>query len=653
MLTRALNLVKFFLERWLLQGTAAQLVVIAGMLGLVSLGGGLSLYAFDPGEGMEGSVWWAFLRLSDPGYLGDDQGTARRIISTLLTVAGYVLFMGSLVAIMTAWLNRKMRDLESGFTPIALRGHVVVIGWTNRTAVIARELFASVVRVRRLLLRYDARTLRLVFLLEHLDAGIRAALRQRVGPSWRERNVTMRSGSALQLEDLTRVDVAHAAAILVPSEDFGASEGAADARTVKTLASLRHHLAETGTERLPLVVSELFDAQKRSLARRLYPGPVELICSDQLVGRLLALTVLYPGLTAVLDELLTFAEGNEVHIVDAPGLVGKTVDDIRACLPESLCVGFVGPDGRSFRPRLGRLAGEALAADDRLVVIANDPEAAVPAVSSGVTPSPLPTPADGDDESGSITSSRPSAPLERVLVVGWSDRVPDLLHELHAHHGGHLMIEVFSAVAIERREAELGEHSDTEVVVHHTVGDATRRGAVAKCLGAQRFDRIVLVASDWLATGAQSDARTLLTYLLFRDELRRLRRDTPMVVELMERANRPLIRHRHTEALVSAQVIGRVLAQVTMRRELRAVYDGLFDTNGPALGLRTPADYGLRSASGHDFASAGQVIAARGDLLLGWLGADRAPRLNPPRDAPLDLAEGTRLVVLAPPAAKR
>ena len=31
-------------------------------------------------------VWWSFLRLTDPGYLGDDEGAVLRVQSTIITV---------------------------------------------------------------------------------------------------------------------------------------------------------------------------------------------------------------------------------------------------------------------------------------------------------------------------------------------------------------------------------------------------------------------------------------------------------------------------------------------------------------------------------------------------------------------------------------
>jgi hypothetical protein len=41
--------------------------------------------------------------------------------------------------------------LQSGLTPIAQRNHVVVLGWTTRTAAIVEELLLSEGRVKRFL----------------------------------------------------------------------------------------------------------------------------------------------------------------------------------------------------------------------------------------------------------------------------------------------------------------------------------------------------------------------------------------------------------------------------------------------------------------------------------------------------------------------
>ena len=132
---RVIDRVKFIVERQLVKGAGFQLLVVGLFIALISLVGGLLVIMpqADEFEDVSSAIWWAFLRLTDPGYLGDDVGTWQRMVSTLLTISGYVVFMGTLVAILTRWLIAKMVDLERGLTPVTLKHHVVVLGWTAQT----------------------------------------------------------------------------------------------------------------------------------------------------------------------------------------------------------------------------------------------------------------------------------------------------------------------------------------------------------------------------------------------------------------------------------------------------------------------------------------------------------------------------------------
>ena len=120
------------------------------------------------------AIWWAFLRLTDPGYLGDDEGVLLRTVSTVLTVLGSAIFIGALIAILTQWLNETIEDLERGLTPIAQNNHVLILGWTNRTPAVVRELVMSEGRVQRFLHRRGARDLHIVVLAERVNRGITA-----------------------------------------------------------------------------------------------------------------------------------------------------------------------------------------------------------------------------------------------------------------------------------------------------------------------------------------------------------------------------------------------------------------------------------------------------------------------------------------------
>ncbi len=196
------NRIQFFIESLLLSGTLARLLVAAALIFLVAVLMGLLGFLVTIGTGQFANpleaVWWAFLRLSDPGYLGDDEGLALRTVSTIVTVAGYVLFLGVLVAILTQGLNEHIRRLEMGLAPISAKRHIIILGWSSRVPNIVRDLMASEQRVKRFLRRIGARRLQLVLLLDEVTVVHTSELRTHLGRDWNAREVILRSGSPLR-----------------------------------------------------------------------------------------------------------------------------------------------------------------------------------------------------------------------------------------------------------------------------------------------------------------------------------------------------------------------------------------------------------------------------------------------------------------------
>lgn len=620
----------------MLRGTHVRLLVMAAAIGLVSVVAGGFLMAIDAVETPGHAFWWAFLRLSDPGYLGDDEGVGKRMISTVVTVLGYVLFMGSLVAIMTQWLNETIRNLEQGMTRIFQKDHVLVCGWTSRTTTIAREMFEMQGRVERFLALHDAHRLNLVLMVESLSAAVRDELRSDMGPLWREGQIVLRSGSSLHLDHLKRVDYLRAAAILLPSEDLGAYAGNEDARTIKTLMSIANAGAKSA-DPLPTVVTEIFDTRKVAIARRAYRGPLEIVASDQLVGRLLALCTLKPGMGHVFDELLAYGRGSEIHITDAPALSGMSLGEIAAHFPRAVLLGTARRHEDSFTSDLCPRADRLYERGESLVVLADSHDDAAP--------SEDPT---GSERAVSRVSTPPDKPRKpvKVLVVGWSDRVLDLAAELEDHHGGELSIDVLSGLPVAARNEALADRPLARAVLQNFEGDTSRLSVIAGRL-AEGYDHVVVVASDYFASYSQSDARTIVAYLLIEEALRRLPVRPTVVVELMDAENLTLLRDRDVDVVVSPLVIGRVLAHVAVRPELRSVYSELLDAEGPSIGLVEAHLYDVTNGE-HRFRDLTQAVEAYGDMLLGVLpdGPRKNLALNPDKTSRVVISDESLLVVV-------
>jgi len=164
-----------------------------------------------------------------------------------VTVLGYVLFLGLLIAILTQWLNQFITKLESGVSPVAVSNHIVLLGWTHRTPTIVKQLLRSGKRAERFLKKRGARTLGVVILAENTNQDLMNELKERLGPLWNDRQVMMRSGTPLLVEHLERVAFREAAVLILPGADFAEqSPGVVDAETIKTLLSVSKTLRHPG-----------------------------------------------------------------------------------------------------------------------------------------------------------------------------------------------------------------------------------------------------------------------------------------------------------------------------------------------------------------------------------------------------------------------
>lgn len=623
---------RYVLERALVRGASWRLAFIAFAILAVSVCGGLAGIAVapadfaDPGE----AVWWAFLRLTDPGYLGDDEGAAKRVVSTAVTVSGTVLFMGALIAIMTQWLNETLTQLERGETPIALRGHLLVVGWSERSASILEEFLRSRTRVESFLARRKiGERFRVVVLVDDLDASLNSEVAERLGPLWNPDVVVLRAGSRLRVEHLERVAFQDAAAIVIPGNSYSDLAGGADIATVKTLLSIARHPLLVDATHHPRVVAELTDSRKAELADLAYPQ-LDVVPSDLHLGRLLVQNILNPGLSLVYEDLLTYGYGAMIFARSLPELVGSTVAEANARFSRAVVLGVVGPERRA---RLD--VRVTIEPDDLVVLVATDYEHTTP--DATLAPPSVETPA----------TLPPLARQLRVLCLAWSDRIPALAHELAAHQSADAVLDVVSAIDPAERDRRMAMRPalPDRVVVNHLTGDITDVASVA-ALDPASYDRVVILGGTRTETNEETDARTLVAWLTLR---RVLGPDggPPVLVELTDPANSDLFGggNRTTgETVVSPRVISALLAHVTLRGELLSVYDTLFSAGGPSLVFRTPADYGLEGPCAFDRIR--RAAVRHGHVCLGMRGPDGVDLL-PDRGETFQV-ERRQMIVLAP-----
>lgn len=590
--TRLVERVRFWLERIVLNGTWGRLALMAAAVLIMSLVAAAIVVMFDAGSGsFSESLWWAFLRLTDPGYLGDDKGNVRRVVSTALTVMGLAIFVGGLVAIVTQWLNETVRLLERGLTPVSISDHVVVLGWTDRTVTIVRELVRSQGSRSRFKSLFQVKgKMAIVVLAEDVDASSLHEFRSQLGDDWDAGVITLRSGSPLRNEHLERVGFLRASAIVLPGADFG--EGgpeAVDTRTIKTILSINMAASHVDAMERPMLIAEIYDSRKVPIVRRAYDGPIEVLASDQVTSSLIAQNTRHANLSYIYRELLD-QEGNEVYIRRHSELIGWRFHQIRQCFKDAIVIGLVRKEGEKWKTNLCPDLDCVVDEQDFLVFICEEYERTELMITEDTPRSQVPVELKPYEED--------APPVRRILVLGWGHMVPALLHEFECFEKQRHEVHIVSMETIKRRNKQLKTHAmkfERVDVVHHEC-DYTILSELKK-VAPWSFDYVIVLASDWIKNAEEADARNIVGFLLLWELLEGAKkrgdveRVPDILVELTDESNEELLSSYDVEVVVSAELEGHMLAQVTLRQELRVVFQALFGASSPVFDFRPAKTY--------------------------------------------------------------
>ena len=609
---------RFQLERWVQRGAFHQLLLVATVIILVAVLGGLAAYlATDAFEDLFDAVWWSFLRLTDPGYLGDDEGAALRIISTIVTVLGYVLFLGSLIAIMTQWLTSTLERFERGLSPISLQGHVVILGWTSRTPEIVRQLLQARGRLERFLQNHDQRLLRIVVVAEDVDAQRRFRLRKHLGNAWRNRQVFLRSGLPTSSEDLQRFGLPEAAAVVIPGDEFRfGGSGASDARIVKILLNLGVTLKAQTASKGPAVTAEVFDPRKKTIANRVLQKGMEVVTGEAVVAQLLVQSIRDPRLVEVYMELLTYNDGCSPYVRAFPEFSGQHPTALNTQFDKAIVLGAIRMEEGEIVTYLRPPADFRLRKGDRLVLIARSYGDCLP--SSEIYSKPKIASKAGA-EAGVAPESL------KLMIVGWSQRVLVLIEQLLKSDFRTLNITVVSRTPIEVRETALRWQSfgSTRLTINHIEADFTAPGVIEN-LEFEGLDSILLLAGSSVKSAEESDARTIVSYELLVSALEmkfNSEETTPRITAEMAHITSTLQFSRSSDLLlIRPRVLGYLQSHVVLSKELNSVFSALFmPSHGAGISIHDIGAYQGLPGSDLSFAELEVLVAERGEVALGLL----------------------------------
>ena len=566
------------------------------------------------GESVGEMIWSSLMHALDPGTVVGAEGLAYRAIM-LITTFGGLVFLAGLIGIVSGAFDTKVEELRKGRSRVIESDHTLILGWNSRVFSLVKEI--SLANLSR-------KKASIVILAPGDKVEMEDAIKEQVGRIGKTR-VIVRSGDPMSLADLEIASHATARSIIILAADEAEN---ADLVTMKTALALVNN--PNRPEQQYHIVAELQELENLERAQLVSAKEVKWILAGDVMSRIMVQTSRQSGLSQISLELLDF-DGDEIYFTQRSQLVGKSYLQAQHEFSNATLIGVLRDGEVALNPARTMKIKEG----DQLIVIAPDD-------------SLIRTSDSYAFDKAAISNSKIAAPKpEKALILGQNENLPVILSELEQY------VAKGSSVTLVSDQPKMALAPSEKLKVAFVSGDPTSRAVLDK-VKVQSFDHIVVLANRDLSA-EESDAITLITLLQLRAIAKTSGKSFNIVTEMLDDRNRQLA--ESTEAddfIVSDQLIGLMMSQVSENLDLADVFGYLFSSEGSEISLH-PASWYVKLGETVDMHVLIEAAAKRGETAIGYRKADLESSqqnsygvaLNPEKVRRFKLVEGDKVIVLA------
>ncbi|MDQ3142546.1 MAG: potassium transporter TrkA [Bacteroidota bacterium] len=611
------------------KGPIAMISLLALMsLLVVAIAGGV-LWLFhispegeDPMNLVEG-IWQSLMRTLDSGTMGGDAGWGFRIVAFMVTLGG-IFIISTLIGVLGSGIESKLEELRKGKSFVIEKDHVLILGWSSKIFTIISELVSA---------NENKKNSRIVILADMDKVTMEDDIRNNI-ENLKSTKVICRKGSPNDLVDLNIVNPHASKSIIVLSSEVGN----ADPLTIKTILAITNN--PNRREEPYHIVAEIKDEKNIDVARMVGKDEVELVLTDDVIGRIMVQTSRQSGLSIVYTELMDF-DGAEIYFNEEKDLVGKTYGESIFTYEDSAVIGLQFANGTvKVNPPMDYKIQQG----DKVIAITEDDDTLL--VSKEKTYS-INEEAIVNMNSGNVLS-------ERVLMLGWNKRALVIITELDKYVGPNSYMKIVSAFDHDKGRILDIAKTLKNITLEFQHADTTAR-FVIDALDVTSYNSVQLLCYKEEMDVQDADAQTLISLLHIRRIMDETGKDMKIVSEMLDLRNRDLAEvTKADDFIVSDKLISSLIAQVSENKYLMRVFENLFNAEGSEIYLKSITDY-IKPGENVHFYTVLESAKRKGQTAIGYRVAslihDNSHAygvvVNPAKSKVLSFTENDKLIVLS------
>jgi voltage-gated potassium channel Kch len=575
-------------------------------------------------SGFVESSWQSLMATLDSGTMGGDpeDNWAFRIVRFLATLTG-IFLISILIGTISSGIDGQIDEMKKGKSKVLESNHTLILGWSEKVFSIIQELVEA---------NSNQKNPRIVILADRDKVEMEDEIREKI-QDFGNTVVIVRSGNPLESSAIAVVNPNEARSIIVLANE----EANADTYVIKSVLALtngKHR--KTGPYH---IVAEIKDPKNMEAADLVGNDETVFVLSSDLISRITAQTCRQSGLSVVYSELLQF-EGDEIYFQEEASLVGKTYKDSLFAYEHSSIIGIFTKDEEVLiNPPMDTMFN----AGDSVIAISEDDDTVKV---SGKSNFNIQTDLFKRHEGA-------EAGVEKTLILGWNNRGARIIEELdnYVAAGSEVMI-LADGSEVEEEVKDLQKGLEKQRLTFQR-GDINEK-AVLVGLSPEKYDHIILLSYTDIDM-QESDAKTLICLLHLRNLSEKSGKDFSIVSEMLDIRNRDLgVVAKADDFIVSDNLISLMISQLSENKDLKKVYDVLFEADGSEIYLKPVSRY-VKTGEAMNFYTVLESAAQLNESVIGYRISSESSnsdehfgvKINPRKSDSITFSEEDYIIVLA------
>ncbi len=595
------------------------LVLFFGIIYLVS---GLNMEG-EEGMGFFEALWQSLMRSVDPGTVAGDSGWAFRLVGLFVTIGG-IFILSTLIGVLSSGLDDKLQDLRKGRSAVIEEGHTLILGWSPKIIHIIEELIIA---------NENQKKPRIVILAEKDKVEMEDEIRDNIA-NRKNTKIICRTGNPLNIIDLEIVNPNAAKSIIVLSPAVENS----DTHVIKSVLAITHNPKRK--EGKYHIVAEIKDKVNLEAAHLVGKDEALFVLTPDLTARITAQTSRQAGLSIIYMQLLCY-EGDEMYFKNEQALSGSTFKEALFAYENSAVLGYLNEEGKV---KINPPMDTQLSVNDKILAISEDDDTIL---LSGLTNFNI------EQEYIAKNNQLSLVHKEKNLVLGWNQKGRTIIKELDNYVGAGSEVHIVSEVEVEEKKIFDLQSVLTNQNITFEKGNIADSATLNR-IDVTSFDNIILLSYNHLDP-QEADAKTLISLLHIRNFAEKEQKKVNIVSEMFDQNNRELATvTKADDFIISDNLISRMLTQLSETRDLKKVFDDLFDADGSEIYLKDASKY-VKPNVPVNFYTVLESAAEKRETAIGYRIVEKAHSvednygivINPLKSEKVSFKEEDKIIVLA------